>query len=262
MVGWSIVVPHDQVARVEPLVFGSSAAPGVLSYSAHDNAGEPHHWTVAPLAAVTVMLDLVTPHRPDLPWSPVNGLRDRPLFASQEGRAVGITIGLSPLAAHALFGPLRGLTNTSVGLADLVPDAHLLAEHLAGLPTPQARFAALDHHLTTRIVEGHRPDPSVRHAWRRLAQTHGTLRIADLAAELGWTRQHLTARFHAEIGLPPKTAARVLRLHRAVTLLRDAPPATVAAECGYADQPHLNRDYLALTGTRPSDRTALRTTVS
>ncbi|MEV0676268.1 AraC family transcriptional regulator [Actinosynnema sp. NPDC050436] len=254
MADWSIVVPHDQVVRVEPLVFGAPAAPGVLSYSAHDNAGEAQHWTVAPLGAVTVMLDLVVPHRPGLPWSPVNGLRDRPFTASQEGRAVGVTVGLSPAAAYALFGPLRELANASVGLADLAPDAHLLAERLAGLPTPQARFAELDRYLTGRVVAGHRPDPQVRHAWQRLHRSGGAVRIADLADEVGWTRQHLHTRFSAQFGLGPKGAARVLRLHRAVGLLHTAPAAAVAAACGYADQSHFNRDYRALTGLRPSDR--------
>lgn len=239
---------------MEPLVFGTPSAPGVLSYSAHDNAGAPQHWTVTPLGAVTATFDLVVPHRPGFPWSPVNGLRDRPLVASQAGRAVGVTAGLSPLAAYALFGPLRELANTSVGLADLLPDAHLIAEQLAGAPTPGARFDLLDHHLADRVRQGHRPDPQVRHAWQRLARTGGALRIADLAAEVGWTRQHLSTRFRAQLGLGPKTAARVLRLHRAVTLLQSTPAATVAAECGYADQPHFNRDHRALTGIRPSDQ--------
>jgi len=82
------------------------------------------------------------------------------------------------------------------------------------------------------------------------------VRITELAEEAGWTRQHLTSRFRTEIGLGPKTVARVARLHRAVSLVgRPTPPswAEVAHRCGYADQAHLNRDFRSLTGCTPTE---------
>ncbi len=252
MAGWSIIVPRSQVERADPLIFGTPGAPGVLSYSAHDTTTH-QRWTVTPLGAVTVTVDLTTPDRFGLPRSPVNGLHDRPMTAEQAGHAVGVSIGLAPHAAHALFGPLRELANTTVGLADLLgQDAHRIAEQLAESPTWPARFQLLDRLLTARITRGRHPEPRIRHAWQRLHHTGGRLRIADLADEIGWTRQNLTTRFRDHLGLNPKSAARVLRLHRAATLLPTTPPATVAADCGYADQPHLNRDFRALTGITPT----------
>ena len=45
----------------------------------------------------------------------------------------------------------------------------------------------------------------------------------------------------------PKAVARVLRFERALRLLRDGRAlADVAYDCGYADQPHLNREFRAL----------------
>ncbi|RKT53984.1 helix-turn-helix domain-containing protein [Saccharothrix australiensis] len=283
MADWSIVVPRRAVERADPLVFGTPAVAGVLSYSAHDTSAGPQRWTVSPLGAVTFTIDLTTPDRGGLPWSPVIGPRDRPLTATQSGRAVGITVGLSPPAAHALFGPLRELANTTPGLVDLLGrDAHLLAERLAEVGRParagqpdqadhhhrtarptntahpplstpwQARFRLLDRLLAERLARGPAPDDAVRVAWRRLAETGGTLRIGALADEIGWTRQHLVTRFRDQLGLTPKTAARTLRLHRAASLLPTAPPARVAADCGYADQSHLNRDFRALTGITPT----------
>ncbi|WP_233438514.1 AraC family transcriptional regulator [Actinokineospora spheciospongiae] len=77
-----------------------------------------------------------------------------------------------------------------------------------------------------------------------------------VADEIGWTRQHLSTRFREQVGLTPKAVARIARLHRAVTLLNHPsalPLAEVAHRCGYTDQPHLNRDFRALTGCTPTE---------
>ena len=75
-----------------------------------------------------------------------------------------------------------------------------------------------------------------------------------IAGELGCSRRHLTQRFGAELGLPPKALGRVLRFERAIGLLREGRDlADVAYGCGYYDQPHFNRDFRELAGTTPSD---------
>jgi transcriptional regulator GlxA family with amidase domain len=76
-----------------------------------------------------------------------------------------------------------------------------------------------------------------------------------LAGEVGWSRRHLTDRFTAEYGLGPKAMARVLRFERARWMIvRAAFPslAAVAAECGYADQAHMTREWQALAGASPT----------
>ncbi|MEU7526394.1 helix-turn-helix transcriptional regulator [Saccharothrix sp. NPDC042600] len=250
MSAWSLVAPRRDIARADPLVFGRPGVPGVLSYSAHDTTTDPQSWTVTPLAAVTVTLDLITPDRAGLPPSPIIGPRDRPLTAVQSGRALGVTVALSPPAAYALLGPLHEFANATVALTDALT-THL-PERLADLRTWPHRWTTLDHRLARRLRTGPRLDPRVAHAWQRLTATRGTLRVEALAAELGWTRQHLVRRFRHDLGLPPKTTARVLRLHHAASLLPTTPPAEVAARCGYTDQSHLNRDFRTLTGTTPT----------
>lgn len=42
----------------------------------------------------------------------------------------------------------------------------------------------------------------------------GTLAIATLVEEIGWSQRHLAATFREQIGLTPKAAARVLRFER------------------------------------------------
>ncbi|HEV7908434.1 MAG TPA: helix-turn-helix domain-containing protein, partial [Pseudonocardiaceae bacterium] len=102
------------------------------------------------------------------------------------------------------------------------------------------------------------PD-EVAHAWERLLSTSGSVSVADLARETGWSSRHLGNRFRTEIGLSPKEAARVVRFDHARRLLQAtagtgsrARIAELAVACGYYDQAHLARDFRSLAGCPPS----------
>jgi transcriptional regulator GlxA family with amidase domain len=80
-----------------------------------------------------------------------------------------------------------------------------------------------------------------------------------VAAELGWSRRHLTGLFTEAVGLPPKTYARLLRFQRARQLIAsgdDTTLAQVALDAGYYDQAHLNRDFREFAGAPPTALTA------
>ncbi len=81
------------------------------------------------------------------------------------------------------------------------------------------------------------------------------MRISSLAAELGCSRKHLAGRFRLQVGLPPKTVARMARFQGALALsTRTAAPdwAEIAAACFYADQAHLTREFGAFAGASPA----------
>ena len=97
-----------------------------------------------------------------------------------------------------------------------------------------------------------------------LRASGGRVEIGRLAKQLGCSRKHLIAGFREQVGVPPKTAARILRLERAAGLLlgrgwktgcqnegQGLTPARVAAESGYADQAHMTREFRKLAGTTP-----------
>jgi AraC-like DNA-binding protein len=273
MAGWTLVVSRREVARAPAeRVFAlpqPSLTDHVLTYTAHDFPRmDLMPWRVAPLGVITVTIDLEAPIRrlfapdprqgQDLSASPVMGLRDRPLTLEQGGPSRGIVIAMTPLGAYALFGlPLRELANTNIGLADLLgAGAHLLREQIAETPGWPARFRVLDRYLAARLPHGPALARPVQGAWQQLTTSSGRLRISTLAEQIGWTRQHLNVRFREQIGLTPKTVARIARLHHAASLLSRPTPLSwsdVAQRCGYADQSHLNRDFRTLTGCTPTE---------
>jgi AraC-like DNA-binding protein len=179
---------------------------------------------------------------------------DRPALTAFEATARGIQIDLRPYAARAVLGlpldELHGALAVDLG-ALLGRRAAELEERLDALPGEAARFALLDTLLVPRLAPA-TPPPDLLHAWTRLQTTGGRARIGAIASELGCSRRHLAARFREHVGVPPKTVARIVRFRRAVALLRGGvEPAAAAHACGYADQPHLNREFRALAGATP-----------
>jgi AraC-like DNA-binding protein len=167
-----------------------------------------------------------------------------------------LMVELTPLAAFSLLGgPLQEVRNSWVDLADLRPAGlRWLPEQLNQAQGWPERFDLVEDALRTALDDAPRPDPIVVSAWRRLAGD-GPVGVERLADELGYSRRHLTRRFHQAVGLPPKATARLLRLRRAVALLRAGSPgglAATAAACGYADQSHLNQEFRTIVGTTPT----------
>ncbi|MEV1015018.1 helix-turn-helix domain-containing protein [Micromonospora sp. NPDC049801] len=192
------------------------------------------------------------------------------------GVGEGVELLLTPLTARRVLGlPLVELTNRAVGL-DQLPGGWLdrLRGRLADAGGWPQRFALLDAALADRLAASPPVDARLDWAWRWLTASGGRGAVGELAAELGWSRRHLAARFREDVGLPPKTAARLMRFQHARAALRDAaatgsPPgrgravdwAEVAVRCGYYDQSHLIRDFHQFAGATPAALLAARSPV-
>ena len=186
------------------------------------------------------------------------GLSDRPITTELLGTAGGVQIDFTPLGARRALGlPMDELTNRVVALEDVLgPGTPLLVERLHDAPGWAERFALLDAALLRRLARGPAPAPEVAWSLDRLVAAGGRLPVASLAAEVGWSRRHLAARWRRDVGLTPKAVGRVLRFERALRLIRQGRELTaVAYDCGYADQPHLNREFRALAGSTPGEVT-------
>lgn len=205
----------------------------------------------------------------------VAGLHETPCLVATPGSQAGIQLNLTPLGAYLLLGlPMHELSNTVVELDDLLgAEADLLVERLRDAPGWEARFAILDAILLKRLELASPASPDVAWAWRRLTETAGRLPVGELCRELGCSRRHIGRRFNEQIGLAPKSFARVLRFQRAVHMLghRDGassldpselgagaarPWGEIALECGYFDQAHMNRDFRQFAGASPGELAA------
>lgn len=192
----------------------------------------------------------------DLPAAFAAGLYETSVLVASEGVADCLQIDLTPLGARRLFRldlcEIRGVT---LDLADLLgPPVRRLTEALAGTRGWPARFALAEAFLADRLAARpvHRRAAA---AWSRLAASHGALPVGRLAAELDLSRQSLVTLFAREIGLAPKSAARVLRLDHALRLMERAPAtplAELALDAGYADQAHFTREARAMAGETPA----------
>jgi AraC-like DNA-binding protein len=80
----------------------------------------------------------------------------------------------------------------------------------------------------------------------------GRRTIQEIARHVGWSHKHLISKFKQQIGVTPNLATRLLRLYTVWRHLDDDQSwARIAAECGYADQAHLTREFRNFTGTTP-----------
>jgi AraC-like DNA-binding protein len=214
-------------------------------------------WLATPTRTMTVIVNTGAAFG-GYPSAFVTGLTDTHTVVDQSGAIECVDLKLNPLGAYTLLAmPMDELANQAVDLGDVLgPDAGRLTERLANTAGWADRFAVLDEFLRARAEAGPRPSPEVGWAWRRLSDTRGAVPVGSLAQEVGWSRRHLVTRFRQQVGLAPKTVARIIRfegLLRRIARAGGAEWSRLAAECGYYDQAHMNRDFREFAGTTPTE---------
>ncbi|MFG3307546.1 helix-turn-helix domain-containing protein [Streptomyces wuyuanensis] len=161
-------------------------------------------------------------------------------------RAAWAGVRFPPGAAPAFFGvPAHELRDLRVDLSDVWPARQVrsLVERITDSPD---RVAALEAVALRHAADAPPPDPLLRAVVEGL-DAGGT--VASTAAAVGLGARQLHRRSLDAFGYGPKTLARVLRLQRALALVRDGVPYAVAAvAAGCSDQAHLAREMRDLTG--------------
>jgi AraC-like DNA-binding protein len=149
--------------------------------------------------------------------------------------------------------------------ADELTDRHVDVESLWGASAKELRerlCAATTHQHCFRILETallDRTRSPLKHrdeVQMALACFENGAKVGDVADRIGLSHRHFIDLFTAEVGMTPKVFCRVRRFQRALSALgpRDPPDwANLASRCGYFDQSHLIRDFVAFSGFGPTE---------
>jgi AraC-like DNA-binding protein len=230
----------------------------VGDYGGFDQASVPHSPVAVPATFVTPLVVDVScsPSRPPVFVNGPSGTYTR----VKGPCAPAVMVRLAPLGAYKLLGsPLSEIAGSIVGLEDIVgADARWLSEQVRSARTWEERGRLLNDFLLDRAARGPQPSSEVSQAWHLLVRAGGRTTIKGIARQVGWSHKHLITRFKQQVGVAPHLAARLVRLSTVWRHLDDTQSwARIAAECGYADQAHLIREFRRFTGTTPG---ALTTT--
>jgi AraC-like DNA-binding protein len=138
--------------------------------------------------------------------------------------------------------------------------ASTLRECTADATTPEARLTLLETLLTERLAGSAQADGAVLAAVRLIDEASSATDIRTLMEHTGCSERHLRRRFRHHVGLGIKQYARIIRFQRVLDSLRRharashaASPnwAAMALDYGFADQAHLIRETVALSGLTP-----------
>ena len=183
------------------------------------------------------------------------GPQTGPLVRTLSPGATIVSLRLRPESAAAVLGfPVYELADQIVALEDVLPATRLLCERIAA--EPKRAVAALEGAVSAQLAKGAPTDRMVAFGVERLAAR--ATRVSSIAASMFVSGRQLRRRFKAAVGLTPKTLERVLRFQRFLALVHSGGwsslgLARTAVSLGYADQAHLTRECMRLSGLPPAE---------
>jgi len=224
-----------------------------FTVEAHDPETFEH--VIVPDGALSISVAIAR----DGPMSPV-------VFAGPSTTAHRVTVlrgwtyvgvRLHPAACGPLLRVDAGVLTGKIGLLAMVaPDAaRVLDSFVQSWPAEAVALReALDSSIKALAESAEKLDPAVVRAVDLLLDSHGATPIGRLAYTSGLSARQLRRAFQAHVGLSPKAFARVRRLRHACILMllgQDGRLANVSQDGGYADQPHLTREFRGVFGSSP-----------
>lgn len=202
--------------------------------------------------------------RADMAGSVISGASSRYTIIDTDEQCDVVGACFAPAGMPALLRPdADELSDADVPLDALWGTRSIdrLRTQLQEAASPDRRLDVLEQALAAHWRE--RPvHPAVACALALFARHPAVATVGDAVDASGFSARYLIDRFTAQVGLAPKRFCRVRRFQRAITLahrgaLEDW--AAIAADCGFADQPHLVHEFRAFAGLPPSSYLARRT---
>jgi AraC-like DNA-binding protein len=183
------------------------------------------------------------------------GPQTGPLVRTLPPGATIVSLRLRPESAATVLGmPAYELADQIVALEDALPATRFLCERIAH--EPKRAVAALEGAVSAELARRAATDRMVAVAVERL--TARPTRVSSVAASMFVSERQLRRRFKAAVGVSPKSLERTLRFQRFLALVHTGGwsrlgLARTAIALGYADQAHLTRECVDLSGLPPAE---------
>jgi AraC-like DNA-binding protein len=182
----------------------------------------------------------------------VVGQMRAPICIAPRGVAGVAGIRLKPAAGRCAIGCRADeISGHVVDLGTLCAPMGSLRERLAEARTDRVRIVLLDDWVRRAV----RAEPlrAVEAAVASIDARCGATDLKRIAREAGVGLRQLERQFNADVGLSPKTYARLVRLQAALRAVGTGRAlADVALACGYYDQAHMANDFAHLAQTSPA----------
>jgi len=192
------------------------------------------------------------------PRSFVVGQLTRFLLLQPTGRIEIMGVRFKPGGAYRFLPlPLDDLTDDNIATRDVWGRSGMYVE--------EAVFETSDNTKRQRLVEAFlldqltqtTPRYRLEAAVQQVLRSRGQTRVQKLAQDLDVSSRQLEREFRFGVGFSPKALARIIRFQNLMRLVgenRLREWAHVALESGYADQPHMVREFREFAGQSPSER--------
>jgi AraC-like DNA-binding protein len=191
------------------------------------------------------------------------GLQSHPAIIGSTATTTNtIGVELTPKGLYHLFHlRMYEIANRLVSFDELFGAWGARVQTMVGeREDPQDKIELLQTALTRLLATNEREYAyaPLDRALELLVQTHGMMRVAELASDMGYTQRYVDRLFQEHVGLAPKLLARILRFLRGYRLWmrQPAPPAYGGHRLGrlqryYVDQSHFIHEFKRFTGFTP-----------
>jgi AraC-like DNA-binding protein len=173
-----------------------------------------------------------------------------PAPVTQPPGSVIVGARFRPGAGGTVLGlPLTEIANQRIEASQLPA----LRGRLPAPDLPPALVLPALARLVAELAAEHPADAGLTGAVRQLARPGA--RAEEVAGTLDLSERQFRRRCQAAVGYGPATLQRVIRFRRFISAIdarRGGSLADVAVAAGYADQPHLTRECLRLSGLTPA----------
>ena len=140
-----------------------------------------------------------------------------------------------------------------------------LQNRLGDIDNPAAKIVFLQNALTDLLDRNSKNYALLDHTIDLITQSHGMIRIRELAAQAGYSKRYLDMLFKERVGLSPKSLASIFRFQFFYQSWAQEDASAFSIDGLYSyyyDQAHFIKEFRRFTGYTPQKYAALATEFS